>query len=73
MTEAQPEEPVYDDRGNVRPRGTKGARPMTFEERVAVALETGSHPPEQPVDPDGVEAEKRQAEPTPVTTRKAKR
>lgn len=30
-------EPVYDERGNVRPRGTEGARPMSYEERVAIA------------------------------------
>jgi hypothetical protein len=29
--------PVYDERGNVRPRGTKGAKPMTYAERVAIA------------------------------------
>lgn len=29
--------PVYDERGNVRPRGTKGAKPMTYEQRVAIA------------------------------------
>ena len=29
--------PVYDERGNVRPRGTQGARPRTYEERVAIA------------------------------------
>lgn len=29
--------PVYDARGNVRPRGTKGAKPMTYAERVAIA------------------------------------
>lgn len=29
--------PVYDERGNVRPRGTEGARPMTYEERVKIA------------------------------------
>lgn len=29
--------PVYDERGNVRPRGTKGARPMTYAERVEIA------------------------------------
>lgn len=29
--------PVYDERGNVRPRGTKGAKPMSFEERAALA------------------------------------
>ena len=29
--------PVYDERGNVRPRGTEGARPMTYEERVEIA------------------------------------
>lgn len=36
--------PVYDNRGNVRPRGTKGAKPMTFAERVKVAKKTGAHP-----------------------------
>lgn len=34
--------PVYDERGNVRPRGTEGARPMTFEERVEIAERLGS-------------------------------
>lgn len=29
--------PVYDERGNVRPRGTKGARPMTLAQRKAIA------------------------------------
>jgi hypothetical protein len=29
--------PVYDERGNVRPRGTKGAKPMTYAQRVAIA------------------------------------
>ena len=29
--------PVYDDRGNVRPHGTPGARPMTYAERVEIA------------------------------------
>lgn len=29
--------PVYDERGNVRPRGTKGARPMTYDERREIA------------------------------------
>lgn len=29
--------PVYDKRGNVRPRGTEGARPMTFNERARIA------------------------------------
>lgn len=39
-----PEEsaPVYDERGNVRPRGTAGARPMSYEERVEVARRIGS-------------------------------
>lgn len=31
------EPPVYDERGNVRPRGTKGARPMTLAERKGIA------------------------------------
>lgn len=29
--------PVYDKRGNVRPHGTPGARPMTYAERVRIA------------------------------------
>jgi hypothetical protein len=29
--------PVYDERGNVRPRGTKGAKPMSYDERVKIA------------------------------------
>lgn len=29
--------PVYDERGNVRPRGTPGARTMTYAERVEIA------------------------------------
>ena len=32
-----PDPPVYDERGNVRPRGTPGARPMTKAERVKIA------------------------------------
>lgn len=35
--EPDPDPPVYDERGNVRPRGTPGARPMTKAERVAIA------------------------------------
>lgn len=35
--ELGPDAPVYDARGNVRPRGTKGARPMTYAERVKIA------------------------------------
>lgn len=31
--------PVYDERGNVRPRGTEGARPMSWDERVELAKE----------------------------------
>lgn len=34
---AKDDPPVYDDRGNVRPRGTEGARPMTKAERKAIA------------------------------------
>lgn len=33
----EPDPPVYDERGNVRPRGTEGARPMTLAERKAIA------------------------------------
>ena len=29
--------PVYDERGNVRPHGTEGARPMSYAERVKIA------------------------------------
>lgn len=32
-----PDPPVYDERGNVRPRGTEGTRPMTLAERKAIA------------------------------------
>lgn len=32
-----PDPPVYDERGNVRPRGTPGAQPMTKAERVKIA------------------------------------
>lgn len=35
--EQKTDEPVYDERGNVRPRGTEGARPMSYDERVAIA------------------------------------
>jgi len=35
--ELGPDAPVYDERGNVRPRGTKGAKPMTYAQRVAIA------------------------------------
>ena len=35
--ELGPDAPVYDERGNVRPRGTKGAKPMTHAQRVAIA------------------------------------
>jgi multidrug efflux pump subunit AcrA (membrane-fusion protein) len=34
--------PVYDERGNVRPRGTKGARSMTYAERVKIAKRLAS-------------------------------
>ncbi|MBS2939584.1 hypothetical protein KDN32_17735 [Nocardioides sp. J2M5] len=33
----EPDPPVYDERGNVRPRGTEGARPMSYAERVEIA------------------------------------
>lgn len=33
----EPDPPVYDERGNVRPHGTPGARPMTYAERMAIA------------------------------------
>jgi hypothetical protein len=32
-----PDPPVYDERGNVRPRGTPGAKPMTKAERIKIA------------------------------------
>lgn len=32
------DEQVYGDRGNVRPYGTPGAKPMTYDERVAIAV-----------------------------------
>lgn len=35
--EVEQQEPVYDERGNVRPHGTKGAKPMTFAQRKAIA------------------------------------
>lgn len=41
--------PVYDERGNVRPRGTEGARPMTYEERVEIAKRIAAG---EPVDPE---------------------
>lgn len=39
--------PVYDERGNVRPKGTPGARRMTHAERAAIAqaLAEGETPP----------------------------
>jgi hypothetical protein len=36
------QEPVYDARGNVRPHGTPGARPMTYAERVKIAQRLAS-------------------------------
>lgn len=33
----EPDPPVYDKRGNVRPRGTEGAKPMTLAQRKAIA------------------------------------
>lgn len=35
--EPKADPPVYDERGNVRPRGTKGAKPMTKAQREAIA------------------------------------
>ena len=42
-TDPEKDPPVYDERGNVRPRGTPGARPMTKDERkrIAAALARG--------------------------------
>ncbi|MGL5851630.1 MAG: hypothetical protein ACRCZD_12700 [Phycicoccus sp.] len=37
VTPPAPTEAVYDERGNVRPFGTPGARPMSYDERVALA------------------------------------
>lgn len=57
-------EPVYDARGNVRPHGTRGARPMTYAERVEIAgrladgevIITEEETPLEPVaDPDSPE------------------
>lgn len=36
--------PVYDERGNVRPRGTEGAVPMTKAERKAIARRLAAEP-----------------------------
>lgn len=46
--------PVYDDRGNVRPRGTPGACRMTRAERVRIAeaLAKGEAPPALPRRPE---------------------
>lgn len=46
--------PVYDARGNVRPRGTPGACRMTHAERVTIAkaLAKGEDPPALPRDPE---------------------
>lgn len=41
---ADPDPPVYDERGNVRPRGTEGARPMTKAERKAIAKRLAAEP-----------------------------
>ncbi|MBD3782449.1 MAG: hypothetical protein IE926_05745 [Micrococcales bacterium] len=35
--EGNEDAPVYDERGNVRPRGTPGAKAMTYAQRVAIA------------------------------------
>lgn len=43
--DVEPDPPVYDERGNVRPRGTEGAKPMTFAERVAIAKKLGAGEP----------------------------
>lgn len=43
--EHEPDAPVYDDRGNVRPRGTEGARPMSYAERVAIATQSAKETP----------------------------
>lgn len=58
--------PVYDSRGNVRPRGTKDARRMTFEERAEIAqrLAKGESP-------ESFE-ETEEDEPEPVSTEKVK-
>lgn len=37
--------PVYDKRGNVRPRGTPGARPMTLAQRKAIARKLAERKP----------------------------
>jgi hypothetical protein len=40
--EPDPDPPVYDERGNVRPRGTPGAKPMTKAERTDIARRLAS-------------------------------
>lgn len=63
-----PDPPVYDDRGNVRPRGTEGAEPMTYPERVDVAervsAEDAERLEEARNDPEG--ARIREPEPEPA-------
>lgn len=62
--ELGPDAPVYDARGNVRPHGTEGARPMTYEERVEIArrIEAGEDPA---ADSDAVEESEPEPEPEP--------
>lgn len=44
--------PVYDERGNVRPKGTPGARRMTHDERAAIA-QAPKRAPEVPLQAKG--------------------
>lgn len=45
--------PVYDERGNVRPHGTEGARPMTYAERVDLAKRQRNDEPKGDPKPKG--------------------
>jgi hypothetical protein len=68
MNELADDAPFYDDRGNVRPRGTKGARPRSYEERVEIAqrLADGSWMPTVENDDEGDDVAVVVPEPAPV-------
>ena len=72
VDEKAPDAPVYDERGNVRPRGTEGAKPMSFEERAALARKQdrgGDVPPDG--EPAVREAEAQRAEASSQTDKKS--
>ena len=56
INETGKDAPVYDERGNVRPRGTKGAKPMSYAQRVELAARLGTLP-----NPDRTTAQARKA------------